>query len=87
MNRGNAMLESNDISAARRFYVYAARTGSAPAAMALAETYDPAVLKRLKVIGLQPDPALAAEWYGKAAALGDEQAETRLRMLLSNAAK
>jgi TPR repeat protein len=87
VNRGNAMLASNDISAARRFYMYAARAGSALAAMALAETYDPAFLKRLTVIGLQPDPELAAEWYGKAAALGDRQAEARLRTLVLNAAK
>ena len=39
--RGDAMLAIKDISGARRFYEVAANAGNAPAAMALARTYDP----------------------------------------------
>jgi hypothetical protein len=87
VQRGDAMLSNYNIFAARMLYEYAARAGSAPAAMKLAETYDASFLNRLKVIGPKPDPALAAEWYGKAAALGDQRAEARLRTLPPSAAR
>jgi type II secretory pathway predicted ATPase ExeA len=80
--RGDAMLAIKDISAARRFYEDAADAGSARAAMAMARTYDPAFLNRLRVIGLRPDPALAASWYRRAAALGSPDAEGQLRALM-----
>jgi hypothetical protein len=75
--RGDEMLAIKDISAARKFYEYAANAGSTRAATALAESYDPAFLTQLGAVGIRPDPALAAAWYGKAVALGD--AEARLR--------
>jgi hypothetical protein len=87
VNRGDAMLASKDISAARGFYEYAAKAGNARAATALAETYDPAFLNRLGVIGPKPNPALAADWYRRAAALGDRKAEARLLTLATEAAK
>ena len=79
--RGDAMLAIKDISAARKLYESAADAGSAAGATALARTYDPAYLATLGVVGLQPDPAAAAVWYRKAAALGDRDAVTRLRTL------
>jgi type II secretory pathway predicted ATPase ExeA len=82
LTRGDAMLAIKDISAARRFYEDAADAGSARAAMAMARTYDPAFLNRLRVIGLRPDPALAATWYRRAAALGSPDAEAQLRTLM-----
>ena len=81
MRRGDAMLAIKDISAARKLYESAADAGSAPAALALAKTFDPAYLDTLGVVGLRPDPASAAAWYRKAAALGDRDAEARLRTL------
>jgi hypothetical protein len=87
VNRGDAMLASKDISAARGFYEYAAKAGNARAATALAETYDPAFLNRLGVIGPKPNPGLAADWYRRAAALGDRKAEARLLTLATEAAK
>jgi hypothetical protein len=80
-SRGDAMLAIKDISAARKFYEYAAKAGSARAAAALAGTYDPAILISLGAVGVSPDPVLAADWYRKAAALGDRDAETRLHTL------
>jgi hypothetical protein len=86
-SRGDAMLVIKDFSAARKFYEYAANGGSARAAMALAGTYDPAVLTQLGAVGVRPDPALAASWYHTAAALGAPDAEARLHTLTKQAAK
>ncbi len=85
VRRGDAMLAIKDISAARKLYEFAADAGSAAGATALARTYDPAYLATLGVVGQRPDPAAAAVWYRKAAALGDRDAETRLRMLARSA--
>jgi hypothetical protein len=86
-SRGDAMLAIKDFSAARKFYEYAANGGSARAAMALAKTYDPAFLTQLGAVGVRPDPALAANWYRTAAALGAPDAEARLHTLSTQAAK
>jgi hypothetical protein len=61
--RGDAMLASKDISAARKFYEYAADAGSARAAVALARSYDPAFTTQL---GPRADGELAASWYRRA---------------------
>jgi hypothetical protein len=87
VTRGDQMMAIKDVSAARRLYEYAANAGSARAAAALARTFDPSFLSRLGVVGLKPDPALAAVWYGKAAALGDRDAKTLLHNLSTEAAK
>jgi hypothetical protein len=87
IRRGDAMLAIKDISAARKFYEYAANAGSARAATTLAETYDPDFINQLGAVGLRPDPALAANWYQKAAALGSQTAEVRLRTLRVEAVK
>jgi hypothetical protein len=86
-SRGDAMLAIKDISAARVFYEYAANAGSARAAVALAETYDPAFLNQSGALGPRPNRAMAADWYRKAAALGDRGADARLRTLGAEAAK
>jgi TPR repeat protein len=49
--------------------------------MALAGTYDPVELARLRVAGVQPDVALARQWYEKARELGAKEADERLRQL------
>jgi hypothetical protein len=84
--RGDEMLAIKDISAARKFYEYAANAGSASAAMAIAKTYDPTFLSQSRVVGLRPDPELRATWYRKAAALGDPNAAAWLYALSANAA-
>jgi hypothetical protein len=80
-SRGDAMLAIKDISAARKFYEYAANAGSARAAVALAETYDPGFINQLGTWGIRPNPVMAADWYGKAAALGNQVAVVRLKAL------
>jgi hypothetical protein len=81
VTRGDALLANKDISAARTFYELAASAGSARAAMALAQTYDPVFLNRIGAVGTRPDPAMARDWYRKAAALGGRDTEVRLKRL------
>jgi hypothetical protein len=81
--RGDDLLMTGDVAAARLFYERAAEQGSAAAATAVGQTYDPGVLEVLRVRGARGDPQAAAEWYRKALAAGDRQAEIRLKRLLA----
>jgi hypothetical protein len=81
--RGDDLLATGDVAAARLFYQRAAEQGSASAATAVGQTYDPAVLELLRVRGARGDAQMAAEWYRKAIAAGDRQAEIRLKRLLA----
>src|SRR6266478_2458184 len=81
IKRGDELLRIGDISAARLAYERAAAGGSARAMTALGITYDPIFLSRINVRGIRPDPAMAAEWYRKAAALGDAAAAARISQL------
>jgi hypothetical protein len=83
--RGDDMLVTGDVAAARLFYQRAAELGSAAAATAVGQTYDPGVLELLRVRGARGDAQMAAEWYRKAIAAGDRQAEIRLKRLLARA--
>ena len=51
------------------------------AALALGATFDPALIKRLGVIGTAPDIAQARNWYRKAAELGSPAATQQLAKL------
>lgn len=81
ITRGRSLVEAGNISAARLFYRRAADAGLADGALALAGTYDPVELARMRVAGVQPDVALAREWYEKARALGAREADERLQRL------
>ena len=71
-----------NIAAARMMFQPAAEAGDAVAAFALAETYDPSVLKKLGAKGgISADVALANTWYEKARALGSTLARERLERL------
>jgi hypothetical protein len=78
--RGNALMATGDLSAARLVYQRAAEAGNARAAFALAETYDPIVLKTLEQ-SLPPNVATAHAWYRKAKDLGSREALDRLERL------
>ena len=79
--RGEAYLANGNIMGARDFFERAADAGLAAAALRLAATYDPAVLRGLKVQGVAPDVALARKWYERARDLGSpEAAEALLRL-------
>jgi TPR repeat protein len=79
--KGQEQLERGSIYAARKFFERAADIGLAQSAVALADTYDPEELARLRVIGIQPDVATAKKWYEKARELGASEASDRLRRL------
>ena len=80
MERGDASMDEGKITAARLFYQAAAEIGWAPAAFALANTYDGNELARTNVVGgVRPDPALAQKWYEKARELGSAEASRRLQ--------
>ena len=70
-----------DVDAARRFFERAADIGLSQGAMALATTYDPNELAKLKIVGLQANAAAARKWYDRAAELGAAEAGDRLRRL------
>jgi hypothetical protein len=76
--RGRATLSTGDVAAARVLLRRAAEQNDPQALVALGETYDPAVLKRLGVIKFNPDLAQAREWYRRAADLGSAAAAMRL---------
>ena len=79
MKIGAELMASGDITAARMMFERAAEAGEAAAAFALAETYDPVVLRRLHLRGgIAPDVALARRWYEKARDLGSIAAPDRI---------
>jgi uncharacterized glyoxalase superfamily protein PhnB len=77
--RGRALLTTGDITSARLFLERASNAGLADAAMALAETYDPATVARLSAVGLVGDREQAKAWYRRAQVLGSSAAAERLK--------
>jgi TPR repeat protein len=80
-DQGDGQMKSGDISTARLFYQMAADKGDPEAALRLGNSYDPAFLKRLGVLGMRGDVAKAASWYRRAQALGNSDAARALAML------
>jgi hypothetical protein len=79
MKIGAELMANGDITAARMMFERPAEAGEAAAAFALAETYDPVVLRRLRLRGgIAPDVALARRWYEKARDLGSIAAPERI---------
>jgi TPR repeat protein len=78
---GQDFLQNGDFSAARLLLMRAAEAGSADAALAVGETFDPLVIQQLHGIGVQSDPAKAREWYERAVQLGSDAALQRLAKL------
>jgi hypothetical protein len=83
LKRGEELLASGEVAAARSMFRRLADSGDAQAALALAETYEPLTLDRLGAKGLAPDIAMARAWYGKAKELGSAEAQRRLDVLAS----
>lgn len=74
VKRGSDLMASGDFAAARVVLQRAAEAGDAEAALALAKTYDPVILRKLKVYGFAPDPAKARDWYDRAKRFGSAAA-------------
>jgi hypothetical protein len=81
LERGDLLFRQGDVAAARLIYNRMAKQGIAPAALAMGRTYDPEVLKPLRVEGLQPNAIKARVWYKLAADLGSQSAKNRLLTL------
>ena len=86
LKRGKDLIANGDIAAARLVLQRAADANDAEAALALAATYDPYVLRGLKVYSFPAaDVEMARAWYEKARELGSSAASQRLEMLTSGA--
>ena len=79
--RSEELIAQGDIAAARLMLTRAAEAGDARAALVLGATYDSVMLRKLGVLGVAPDVALARAWYGKAAEYGSGEATVRLEQL------
>ena len=78
---GLVAFAKGDIATARAFFVSAAEAGDARALVALGDTFDPATLTRLGVLGLKGDGAKAHDYYARALAAGATGARERLAAL------
>jgi hypothetical protein len=84
VKRGKDFIANGDLAAARLVLQRAAESKDAEAALALAATYDPLVLRELKVYGFAPDVAMARSWYEKAKEYGSTEAPRRLEFLATS---
>ena len=82
VKRGEEFTAAGDFVSARLVFQRAAETGNANAAFMLGGTYDPAVLDRIRAMGVAPDIAKARLWYEKAKNLGSPEAARRLELLV-----
>lgn len=81
LGRGTELFKKGDVAGARVIFEYLAAKGSAQGAIAMGETYDPLVLDKLFIKGLDPDAEKAQAWYQKAEELGSGEARSRLNAL------
>ena len=87
LERGRALFEAGDVAAARLFFRRAANAGDAAAAVAMGATYDPDVLAKRFIRGIEPDAQEARAWYEKARALGSPEGPRRIEMLAQRQAQ
>jgi hypothetical protein len=81
VGRASVLLGQGDIGSARVVLERAAETGNAQASFALAETYDPLVLRRWGAYGTLGDAAKARDLYARALAGGINEARGRFDAL------
>jgi hypothetical protein len=81
VTRGEQLMATGDVVAARIVLQRAAESDEATAALALGGAYDPNVLARLGVVGISADVEKARTWYQKAESLGSPDARRRLGLL------
>jgi hypothetical protein len=85
LKRGKDLIANGDLAAARLVLQRAADANDVEATLALAATYDPFVLRELRVYSFPADAEMARVWYEKARELGSSAASRRLEMLSSGA--
>jgi len=81
--RGDRLIATGDIAAARLFYERAVEQGSSTAATSVGKTFDPLFLVQVHARGIRADRAAAAAWYRRANAAGDYEAGIRLKRLIT----
>ncbi len=81
VKQGEQFAAAGDLAAARTVFQRAAGAGDAAAAMALGATYDPVVLEKFGVVGINADIEKARSWYQTAEKLGSAEASQRLQIL------
>jgi hypothetical protein len=81
LKHGQELMARGDIAAARVLLLRAAEARDPKAALALAATFDPIILERVRAYGAVPDVSSARRWYEKAKEFGSEEAPRRLEML------
>jgi hypothetical protein len=79
--QGEHFVEAGDLITARTLFQRAAEANDAMASTALGATYDPIVLAKLGVVGIDADVVKARFWYQKAVSLGSSDAKRRLDLL------
>jgi hypothetical protein len=82
LKRGEALLASGEIAAARAVFRRLADNGESQAAFALAESYEQSTIERLGARGLVADKVMAQMWYERAEELGSTAAQHRLEVLV-----
>ena len=65
VTNGEAALARGDLAAARLLFGRAAVDGDARGARGMARTFDPETFRKLRVLGIRPDPDEAARWYAR----------------------
>jgi hypothetical protein len=78
LTRARELMALGDVSAARLLLSRAAEGKDSRALVALAETYDPVVLRRWRVVGMRPDPDRARALYEEASGQGSKTAREHL---------
>lgn len=81
IKRGEALINTGDLSSARLALRRAAEAGDGRAALLLAGTYDPTLLDRLGFQENSADIAMARLWYQRAQQFGSAEAPRRLQQL------
>ncbi len=79
--QGLVALAKGDLASARLYLTRAAEAGDPRAWVALADTYDPAMLTKLGVVGAPGDPRRAKDYLQKAADAGLVVAKNRMAAL------
>lgn len=83
VKRGEELATNGDFAAARLLFQRAAEAHDARAALALAATFDPVVIKQIGANSSLQDVASARTWYQRASDWGSAQASRQLEALAS----
>lgn len=81
LRRGRELMGLGDLASARLVFEMAAEQGSAEAATAAGNTYDPLYISEAGIQGAFADPTRATRWYQRAIKRGDQSATRHLEAL------